>query len=132
MIRTTCLGGDERERLADEVVRDRVVVAVEADVGLLARGDRLDEVAGEGVLGEGSRRGRSSSSASRTRRPAGSPGTWRAWATRSIQSASCALRSSTEVNRRAAKKAWRRYWIVRSTLPFSLPREGAQGCGAKW
>ena len=33
---------------------------------------------------------------------------------------------------RAAKKPCRRYWIVRSTFPFSLPRYGAHGFGAKW
>ena len=55
----------------------------------------------------------------------------RPWAVEQ-QSASWPLRSSSEVNRRAAKNEWRRYWMVRSTLPFSLPRKGAHGCGAKW
>jgi len=42
----------ERERPADQPVGDRVVVAVEADVGRLAGADRAEEVAGKRMLGE--------------------------------------------------------------------------------
>jgi hypothetical protein len=45
-------GSDEGERPADERVRDRVVVAVEADVRRLAGADGAEEVAAERVLGE--------------------------------------------------------------------------------
>ncbi len=44
------LGSEQRQRLADELVGDRVVVAVEADVGALAAADRLTLLAVEAVL----------------------------------------------------------------------------------
>ena len=92
-------------------MRDRVVVAVEADVGRLAGDDGADEIAGEGMRrAAGSRRGRSSSRASATRRPVGiARDAARVCAVSAIHWASCALRSSTEVKRRAAKNEWRRY-----------------------
>ena len=45
-------GGHERERPADQGMRDRVVVPVEAQVRRLPRGHGADEVAREGVLGQ--------------------------------------------------------------------------------
>ena len=45
-------GGDEGERFLDEVMRDRIVVEVEADVGRLAGADGAHHVALEAVLGE--------------------------------------------------------------------------------
>ena len=45
-------GGDEGEGSTHEPVRDRVVVAIEADVGRLAGADGAEEVAAEGMLGE--------------------------------------------------------------------------------
>src|SRR3990172_718819 len=47
------LGGDEGERLADQVVRDGVVIEIEVDVRRLPRSDRLHLVALEGVLRQG-------------------------------------------------------------------------------
>jgi hypothetical protein len=44
------VGGDEGQRLSRESVRDRVVVAVEAEIGRLARAERVDRVAVERVL----------------------------------------------------------------------------------
>jgi len=46
------LGGDQRERLADQGVGDRVVVPVEADVRGLAGADGAQEVAGKRMLGK--------------------------------------------------------------------------------
>ena len=71
--------GDEGERAADERVRDRVVVAIEADIGGLAGADGAQEVAGERMLGAGSgnSRGCSSVRASATR-CSRRPGTGRA------------------------------------------------------
>ena len=46
------LGGDERERLSNERVRDGVVVAIEADVGRLARRDGLHVARVEAMLGQ--------------------------------------------------------------------------------
>jgi hypothetical protein len=46
------LGGREDERLADEVVRNRVVVPVEADVGLFTGDHRPGDVAVPGMLGD--------------------------------------------------------------------------------
>ena len=45
-------GGHEGERAADERVRDRVLVAIEAERGRLAGADGAEEVAGERMLGE--------------------------------------------------------------------------------
>jgi hypothetical protein len=42
---------DERQGPADERVRDRVVIAVEAKVRRLARAEGADDIAGQGVLG---------------------------------------------------------------------------------
>src|SRR5882672_9797124 len=44
------VGGDEGERFLDEVMRNRVVIEVEADVRRLAGGDGADHVAFEGML----------------------------------------------------------------------------------
>ena len=49
--------GDERERAADGLVWDRVVVAVEADVGGFSRRDGAHERAGKWVLREGQQAG---------------------------------------------------------------------------
>ena len=43
----------QAQRLADERVRDRVVVAVEAQVGLLAAADGLDALGARRMLGQG-------------------------------------------------------------------------------
>ncbi len=46
------LGGDERQRPADRLGRDRVVVEVVADVDRLLGADRHDQVRLEGMLGQ--------------------------------------------------------------------------------
>src|SRR5690606_3695584 len=44
------VGGDERHWFSDQGVWDRVIVAIEAQVGCFAGANRLDEVANEGVF----------------------------------------------------------------------------------
>ena len=100
------------------------------DVLLPERTTRTSSVS-KGWAGSGSRRGFSSAQTSATVR-SGCSGWRRWWATSSRQRRNWALRSSRSRKGRAAKKAWRRYWICRSIFPFSFPRPGVQGRGAKW
>src|SRR5437879_1590060 len=96
-------GGDEDKRFAHEMLWDGIIIEVEADVRLLARLHVATTSVSKGCAGKGKSRSRSSESASATERRSGLPGTGRLCATRVIQSASWAFRSSTVEKRRAAK-----------------------------
>ena len=122
--------GEQGERLADVGVGNRVGIAVEADVGGFARADGADEFGLEGMGGERQEAGLLFG-------PDVGDGTVGLVGVASAVGDVVAPASElgvevVEVAEGAAKKACRRYWIWRSILPFSFPRTGVQGWGAKW
>ena len=122
--RTVVGAREQRQRAAHVRVRNRVAVAVEAHVRRLAgdapcasRRSRRDARAAARAAAAPRRGPRRRSD--RAARDAGADAR-----SSSRQRRNCAFRSSTSTNVRAAKKAWRRYWIWRSTFPFSFAAAG--------
>jgi hypothetical protein len=91
------------ERAARVRVRDRVIVEVEADVGVLPTSTAMRSSAGNGLSGRASSLPRSSAKSSRTVRPRSS-GQDRSAAMPCVQASAWSLRSSMSVKVRAAKK----------------------------
>ena len=108
---------------------NRVLISIEADVGRFARAHRAHDVGLEGVHGEGKQPGLFLRAHVGDRPvPAVQDGAADARC-RPASGENCALRSSRSRNGRAAKNAWRRYWIWRSTFPFSFAAGRRTGAG---
>ena len=122
-------GSRDEERAPHMVVRDRVIIPIEAHGVLPTLISRRSSV-GKGLSGKVRSFGRSAWKTSPTVR-CRSSGQGRSAARVRHHASAWALRSARSRNRRAAKKLSRAKRIVLSTRPFSFPLAGATGRGSK-
>jgi hypothetical protein len=126
------VGGDEPQGLSYEGMRDRIVVAVEAQVRRLAGAQGLERVAVEGMGGQRQEAGplvvQRDGDGALVRASGDETGMGDALdpvvqlGIEIVEGAECA----------GGEEGVAQVGMARSTRPFSFPRAGATGLGAKW